>query len=96
MAWPQDASKHEDRRTVLTRWVVYQKGVRLEWKKPATFRTDEGTKAYAVGRWTDENVYGSNLDKMLRHLESLSSAMGIRKLRGKTQLTGRLKGASGS
>ena len=74
-----DASKLEDQSTMLKRWVDYQNGVRLEWKKPATFRTDAGTNAYAVGRRTEEIVYGSILDKMLRHLESLSSILGIRK-----------------
>ena len=43
----KDASEHEDRRTVFTRWVVHPKGVRLEWKKP--FRTDEGYPR--VRRW---------------------------------------------
>ena len=30
----KDASKPEDPGTMLTRWVVHKKGVRLEWKKP--------------------------------------------------------------
>ena len=77
----KDASQHEDRRTVLTRWVVYLGGVRLEWKKPVTFRKDKGRKAYAVGRRTDENVFGSIVDQMLRRLESISVTMGIRKFR---------------
>ena len=80
----EDAGEHEDRRTVLTSWVVYLGGVRLEWKKPVTFRNDEGTNAHAVGRRTDEIVYGSIVDQMLRSLESISSTMGIRKFRGKT------------
>ena len=45
----KDDHEHEDRRMLLTRWVVYLKGVRLEWKTPVTFRTDEGTHAY--GSW---------------------------------------------
>ena len=48
----KDASKPEDRGTVLTRWVVYKKGVRLEWKRPETFRNCAGANAYAVGRRT--------------------------------------------
>ena len=45
----KDASKPEDRGTVLTRRVVCKKGVRLEWKRPETFGTDAGSNAYAVG-----------------------------------------------
>ena len=58
----------------------------LVWsgRLPTTFRTDEGTDAYTVGRRIDENVCGSILDKMPQHLESLSSVMRIRKLRGET------------
>ena len=33
---------------------------------------------------TDEDVFSSIVDQMLRHLESLSSTMGTRKFRGKT------------
>ena len=80
----KDAHEHEDRKTVLTRQVVHLKCVRLEWKKPVTFRTDAGTHAYAVGRQTDENVYERLVDQMLRRLESLSSTMGIRKFRDRT------------
>ena len=80
----KDDHEHEDRRTVFTRWVVYLKGVRLEWKKPVTFRTDEGTHVYAVGRQTDEHVYESIIDQMLRRSESLSSTRGIRRFRAKT------------
>ena len=54
----KDASKPEDRGTVLTRWVVYK-----EWKRPETFRTDAGTNAHAVGGRTDEIVHGSIFDK---------------------------------
>ena len=77
---PKDASEYEDRRTVLTMLVVYLRGVylrgvRLEWKKPVTLRSDEDTNAYAVGRRTDENVYGSMVDQLLGRL---------RKFRGKT------------
>ena len=80
----KDAHEHEDRRTVLTRWVVHLKGVRPEWNKPVTFRTDEGTHAYSVGRRIDEKIHEGIIDHMLRRLESLSSTWGIRKFRGKT------------
>ena len=79
-----DASEHEDQRTVLTRWAVHPKGDRLEWKKPVTLRTDEGAHAYAIGRRIDEKIYGSILVQVLRHRESLSSARAIRKFRGQT------------
>ena len=69
---------------MLTRWVVYLRGVRLEWKKPVTFRKDKGRNAYAVGRRTDENVFGSIVDQMLRRLESISVTMRMLKFRGKT------------
>ena len=59
----KDANKAEDRGTMLTRWVVYRKSVRMEWKKPETFRTDAGTRAHAVGGRTDDIVYGSVRDK---------------------------------
>ena len=79
----KDAGEYEDRRTVLTRWIVYLGGVRLEWKKPVIFRNDEDTNAYTVGRRTDEHVNGSMVGQMLRRLESISSTMKIRKFRGK-------------
>ena len=80
----KDTCEYEDRRTVLTRWVVYLGGVRVEWKKPVTFRNDEDTNAYAIGRRTDENFYGCMVDQMPRRLESISPTTGIRKFRGKT------------
>ena len=80
----KDTGEYVYRRTVLTRWVVYLGGARLEWKKPVTFRSDEDTNAFAVGRRTDENFYGSMVDQMLRRLGSISPTTGMRKFRGKT------------
>ena len=45
------------------RSTIMYRQIRLEWKRPETFRTDAGTNEYAVGRRTDEIVYGSLLDK---------------------------------
>ena len=83
----KDASKPEDRGTVLTKWVVYKKGVRLEWKRPEPFRTVAGTNAYAVGRRTDEIVYGSILDKRSDIWNSLSSNDGDTQVLRQNQLT---------
>ena len=53
-------------------------------RKLVTFRNDEGTNAHAVGRRTDDKVDGSIVDQMLWRLESINSAMEIRKFQGKT------------
>ena len=68
----KDASEHEDRRTVLTRVVVYLKGVRLVEKKPVTFRTDEGNHACSddwirsAPRWRYESLEAKQLTGRLQ------------------------------
>ena len=82
---------------MLTRWVVYKKGVGLEWKRPETFRTDAGTNAYAVGGRTDEIVYRSILDKLSDIWNRSAPCWGYDSLKEKKSLaTRRLKGANGS
>ena len=65
----KDASKPEDRGTVLTMWCVCKKGVRLEWKRPETFsygslfdaRSDIWNRSDP--RWENESFEAETTDR---------------------------------